>query len=41
MILIIGGTGFVGKNLSVFLHKQGRKLRVVSRSPDTALAPPR
>lgn len=36
MILIIGGTGFVGKNLSVFLHGQGHQLRVVSRAPDHA-----
>ena len=36
MILIIGGTGFVGKNLSVFLHRQGHRLRVVSRAPDMA-----
>ncbi len=36
MILVIGGTGFVGKNLSVFLRGQGVGLRVVSRAPDTA-----
>lgn len=34
MILIVGGTGFVGKNLCVFLHGQGMPLRVVSRKPD-------
>lgn len=36
MILVIGGTGFVGKNLVVSLHARGVPLRVVSRDPDTA-----
>lgn len=36
VILIIGGTGFIGKNLSVVLHKLGYKLRIVSRTPDMA-----
>lgn len=36
MILVIGGTGFVGKNLVMCLHGKGVPLRVVSRAPDTA-----
>ncbi|WP_193143408.1 NAD-dependent epimerase/dehydratase family protein [Meridianimarinicoccus sp. MJW13] len=35
MILVLGGTGFVGKNLCVSLHARGIPLRVVSRAPDT------
>jgi UDP-glucose 4-epimerase len=35
MILIIGGTGFVGKNLVTSLHARGKRMRVVSRAPDT------
>ncbi|WP_298258141.1 NAD-dependent epimerase/dehydratase family protein [uncultured Litoreibacter sp.] len=35
MILIVGGTGFVGKNLVLSLSKRGSALRVVSRNPDT------
>lgn len=34
MILVVGGTGFVGKNLLVSLQAQQRPVRVVSRSPD-------
>lgn len=34
MILVLGGTGFVGKNLVVSLHRRGIPLRVVSRTPD-------
>ena len=34
MILIIGGTGFIGKNLLVELVRQGQKATVVSRRPD-------
>lgn len=35
MIVVIGGTGFVGKNLTQTLHAAGQPLRVVSRRPDT------
>lgn len=34
MILIVGGNGFIGKNLAHTLHLQGRAFRVISRSPD-------
>ena len=34
MILIVGGTGFIGKNLAHTLHLQGRAARIASRSPD-------
>jgi UDP-glucose 4-epimerase len=34
MLLIFGGTGFIGKNLCAELHGQGRAAMVVSRSPD-------
>lgn len=34
MILVLGGTGFVGKNLVVSLHARGIPVRVVSRAPD-------
>lgn len=34
MILIIGGTGFIGKNLLVELVRQGYETTVVSRHPD-------
>lgn len=36
MILIVGGTGFIGKNLAVSLHTHGIPMRIVSRTPDTA-----
>jgi len=35
MILVIGGTGFIGKNLAVFFYRKGIPLRVVSRAPNT------
>lgn len=34
MILIIGGTGFIGKHLSYQLAKSGKEARIMSRSPD-------
>lgn len=34
MILVVGGTGFVGKNLVTHLHAKGMSVRVVSRAPD-------
>lgn len=36
MILVVGGTGFVGKNLVVSLTARGVPVRVVSRSPNAA-----
>lgn len=36
MILILGGTGFVGKNLVTCLQARGAAMRVVSRAPDAA-----
>lgn len=36
MILVVGGTGFVGKNLVMSLHTKGYPVRVVSRTPDMA-----
>lgn len=35
MILVFGGTGFVGKNLTHVMVGEGRRVRVVSRRPDT------
>lgn len=35
MILVFGGTGFVGKNLVKALLSKGQGVRVVSRNPDT------
>lgn len=34
MILVFGGTGFIGRNLVAELHRQGRPAMVVSRQPD-------
>ncbi len=34
MILVVGGTGFIGKNLLGELHRQGHETIVVSRRPD-------
>lgn len=36
MILLVGGTGFIGKNLVQALRHQGRECTVVSRKPDEA-----
>lgn len=34
MILVVGGTGFIGKNLLAALHRAGRPGLTVSRAPD-------
>ena len=34
MLLIFGGTGFIGKNICVHLHATGQAAQVVSRNPD-------
>lgn len=36
MIVVVGGTGFVGKNLLAALHTSGRRALSVSRLPDQA-----
>ena len=34
MLVLVGGTGFIGKHLSVLLHTHGIAACVVSRAPD-------
>lgn len=36
MILIVGGTGFIGKNLCAILHQKGLHAVTLSRRPDTS-----
>ena len=35
-VMVIGGTGFIGRNLALALHKADMPMLSVSRRPDTA-----